>query len=82
MRKTFTEYYSSAVKEHLDSSKALDDINVDLRLTVLKPLHAQWLVDTYEQLLYNRRWETNYHGRLGEIEGASTHPGKNYFAAC
>ena len=25
----------------------MDDIEVDLRLTVVKPLHAQWLVDMY-----------------------------------
>ncbi len=25
----------------------MEDIEVDLRLTVIKPLHAQWIVDVY-----------------------------------
>lgn len=29
------------------AGKGVKDIEVDLRLTVLKPLHAQWLVDMY-----------------------------------
>ena len=28
----------------------ITDVNVDLRLTVLKPLHAVWLVDLYNHL--------------------------------
>ena len=35
--------------KQLESGKSLDDIEVDLRLTVVKPLHAQWLVD----MMYN-----------------------------
>ena len=33
--------------KQLESGKSLVDIEVDLRLTVVKPLHAQWLVDMY-----------------------------------
>ena len=47
MRKQFIVYYSSAVKQQLDSGKPLEDIDIDFRLTVIKPLHAQWLVDMF-----------------------------------
>ena len=47
MRKQFIIYYSSSVKQQLDSGKQLEDIDVDFRLTVLKPLHAQWLVNMF-----------------------------------
>ena len=46
-RTSFVKYYSDCVTKQLESGKSLDDIEVDLRLTVVKPLHAQWLVDMY-----------------------------------
>ena len=45
-RKEFIQYYSTSVQQ-LQSGKSADDIEVDLRLTVIKPLHAQWLVSIY-----------------------------------
>ena len=47
MRKQFITYYSDAVKQQLDSGKQLEDVEVDFRLTTIKPLHAQWLVNMY-----------------------------------
>ena len=47
MRKEFVTYYSSAVKQQLDSGKQLEDIEVDFRLSVLKPLHAKWIVELF-----------------------------------
>ena len=47
VRNQFTEYYSSAVKEQLDSGKQLDDIDVDFRLSTVKPLHSEWLISMY-----------------------------------
>ena len=35
---------SEEVKRQLDEGKSLDEIEVDFRLTVLRPLHAQWLI--------------------------------------
>ena len=40
--KEFVTYYLSAVKQQLDSGKQLEDIEVDFRLSMLKPLHAKW----------------------------------------
>jgi len=40
MKKQFITYYSDAVKEQLESGKKLEDVEVDFRLSVLKPLHA------------------------------------------
>ena len=47
IRRKFITYYSSEVKNQLDSGKNLDDIEVDFRLSKIKPLHAQWLIDMY-----------------------------------
>lgn len=77
MRKAFTKYYSTVVKEQLDSGKALDDISVDLRLTVMKPLHAQWLVDMYNYFTTERGQQIIMAGwakslGLGLIDGTVT----------
>lgn len=47
MRNKFIKYYSDAVKLELNKGSQIEDIEVDLRLTSIKPLHAQWLVDMY-----------------------------------
>ena len=47
MKKEFITYYSDAVKQQLESGTKLEDVEVDFRLSVLKPLHAQWLVNMY-----------------------------------
>ena len=47
MRKQFVMYYSEIVRHELENGRNIDDIEVDLRLTAIKPLHAQWLVSMY-----------------------------------
>lgn len=47
MKKEFIAYYSRCVQEGLDTGKQLENIEVDLRLSVIKPLHAQWLVSMF-----------------------------------
>ena len=47
MKNQFITYYSTAVKQQLDSGTDLQDIEVDFKLTTIKPLHAQWLVNMY-----------------------------------
>ena len=54
MRKQFITYYSTAVEGQLDRCKALEDIEVNLRLTAIKPLHAQWPVSMYNFLTTER----------------------------
>ena len=46
-KKEFITYYSTSVQRQLESGKKAEDIEVDLRLSVIKPVHAQWLVNIY-----------------------------------
>ena len=48
--KQFITYYSDAVKQEIDNGKEIEDIEVDFRLTTIKPLHAQWLMKMYNFL--------------------------------
>ena len=46
----FTTWYSTEVQKQMESGNSTDEIEVDLRLSGLKPLHATWLVSLYNHL--------------------------------
>ena len=50
MKDKFTAWYSKEIRQQIELGGNSTDVNVDLRLTVLKPLHAGWLVDLYNHL--------------------------------
>ena len=50
MEKKFTEWYSKQIANELEKGTPLNDIEVKLKLSVLKPLHAGWLIDAYDHL--------------------------------
>ena len=50
MKDQFTFWYLVNVQSQLDSELPLEDVDVDLRLSVIKPIHATWLVSLYNNL--------------------------------
>ena len=50
MKQKFTNWYSSEVLKEMDKGKEVDAIEIKLKLSVMKPLHATWLVDLYNHL--------------------------------
>ena len=50
MKDQFTAWYSAQIHTQLDSGVPLDDVDVDMRLSVLKPIHATWLVSMFNHL--------------------------------
>ena len=44
MRKKFVEWYSSCVAKKLKSGKSINDINLGLIMSVVKPLSANWFI--------------------------------------
>ena len=86
MRKQFIVYYSSSVKQQLDSGKQLEDIDVDFRLTILKPLHAQWLVNMFNFFtsqngaeIIIKGWKKA--GIVGVLDGTIVLPSEDPFEA-
>ena len=53
MKRKFTEWYGSQISKALDDGVVLDDIDIKLRLSVLKPLHASWLVELFNHMTSN-----------------------------
>ena len=50
MKQKFTEWYSKQIATELGKGTPLDDIEVKLKLSILQPLHAGWLIDAYDHL--------------------------------
>ena len=50
MKDMFITWYSAEVQKQMESGNSTDEIEVDLRLSVLKPLNATWLVRLYNHL--------------------------------
>ena len=45
MKRKYAEWYSGDIAKALDEGKELDDINIMLKLSILKPLHAKWILE-------------------------------------
>ena len=72
------------IQEGLDAGKALEDIDLDLRLSVIKPLHAQWLVKVFNLFsttegrdIIFRGWKKA--GISGLLDGSTVLPPANPF---
>ena len=50
LKSKFTEWYSSQIRAYLDNGVSIDDIEVGLQLSKIKPIHAGWLVELYNHM--------------------------------
>ena len=41
MKSEFQSFYANEIKLSLDKSTEIDNINIDLRLSTIKPIHAK-----------------------------------------
>ena len=45
IKKRFIECYICFIVPELDIDKNVDSIDIQLKMSILKPLHAQWIID-------------------------------------
>ena len=50
MKKKFTLWYSDQVIRALDKGKDIKDVEISLKLSIVKPLHAKWLIKMYNHM--------------------------------
>ena len=50
MKKKCNEWYANQVRQQLDEGREVEQIEVKLTLTTLKPIHAKWLADFYNHM--------------------------------
>ena len=50
-RKTFNERYAKEIHCQLDAEIPLEEVDVKLRLSVMKPVHVHWMVELYNHMV-------------------------------
>ena len=50
MRQNFADWYAEQIREGLDKCFELESIEVKMTLTVIKLLHARWLIELYNTM--------------------------------
>ena len=50
LRRSFQSWYSEQVSKQLEEGKEPDDVKVDMRLSIMKPLGAKWITSAYDYL--------------------------------
>ena len=50
MKASFSRWYVDEVRVAMDEGKSVSDIKVDLRASVIKPLHANWVISAISTL--------------------------------
>ena len=61
-KKKFVDWYAKQVITAIEKGVNIDDINVNLKLSTLKPLHASWIIQLYNHM-------TSFEGRGIIING-------------
>ena len=46
----FSEWYSKEIAKALDKGQDIHEVKVDTTLTVMKSIHAQWIIGLYDRL--------------------------------
>ena len=50
MMDKFNKWFTETLRKELDAGKSLDEISIKFKLTTMKPLHAKWVIDVFNQL--------------------------------
>lgn len=50
MKKKFANWYTDQITQAMDNGQELDTIEVELKLSIVKPLHAKWLIEMYNEM--------------------------------
>ena len=50
MKRKFTLWYADQVQHAVDAGKSMEEIDIDLKLLVLKPLQASWLIELFDHM--------------------------------
>ena len=49
-KRKFNEWYANEISSQLDAGVALESVDVKMKLSIMKPIHAGWLVQLYNQM--------------------------------
>ena len=73
LRRCFQSWYSEQVQEKLQSGEELENITIDLRMSVMKELSAHWIVSACDHIRSHAEIITNGFKKAGIVD-AIDHP--------
>ena len=50
LKRLFSKWYSQQIEKQLSIGKKIEEVDIKFTLTTIKPLHAQWLVEFYDEM--------------------------------
>ena len=50
MKKKFSDWYTAQLTHAMDNGRELDSVDMELKLSVIKPLHAKWMMEVYNEM--------------------------------
>ena len=50
LKKLFSEWYAQQIENQLALGEKVEEINIQFRLSIVKPLHAKWLMQYYNEI--------------------------------
>ena len=52
MMDKLNNWFAETLRKELDPGKSLDEISIKFKLTTMKPLHAKWVIDVFNQIIF------------------------------
>ena len=77
MQRRFTEWYSKCIAVQLDEDKEIEDVDVQLKLSVLKPLHTNWIIDLFNYFTSEKGREIISNGWKAAFISEAMSPGSH-----
>ena len=65
IRKSTHQWVTNEVQKHLESDKQPENVKVDTKLSIVKPLHAKWVTSFYDSMQTNKSIVTKGWDRAG-----------------
>ena len=59
-KQKFSDWFTHQINTGLENGQEQDDIEIDYRLSVLKPLHAKWLISFYNYMTTTRKGQKSF----------------------
>ena len=50
LKAEFQKWYTDQIQKQLDDGKGVYEVDIDTRLTRMKPIHARWIISLYDKL--------------------------------
>ena len=71
LKDKFELWYANEVKKQLDEGTEVYEIDIPLKLSILKPIHGRWLLELYDHLRNNNKIVINGFESAGITEAVT-----------